>query len=205
MKQLVLMGAGHAHAQVLLDWARAPVPGVELVVVSPHALAPYSGMVPGWLAGAYRFDEIVINFPALCARAGARWVAAELQSLDAPRRRVRLSTGEELPYDLLSLNVGSTLDEPVCPGATVLPLRPLSALHARYAALLQAWARRTLEPDDPQARQYREQLQRFQCELIAELHNRTDASQRREAATRLQGWARDLRAAGAATATAAGS
>ena len=52
---------------------------------------------------------------------------------------------------------------------------------------------------------YREQLQRFQCELIAELHNRTDASQRREAATRLQGWARDLRAAGAATATAAGS
>ena len=86
------------------------------------------------------------------------------------------------------------------------------ALHAVDAeplpeadALLQAWARRTLEPDDPQARQYREQLQRFQCELIAELHNRTDASQRREAATRLQGWARDLRAAGAATATAAGS
>ncbi len=140
MKQLLLMGAGHAHAQVLLDWARAPVPGVELVVVSPQALAPYSGMVPGWLAGAYRFEEIVIDFPALCARAGARWVAAELQSLDAPRRRVRLSTGEEMPYDLLSLNVGSTLDEPACPSATVLPLRPLSALHTRYAALLQAWA-----------------------------------------------------------------
>lgn len=83
-------------------------------------------------------------------------------------------------------------------------LLALGAL-APLAALLQAWARRTLEPDDPQARQYREQLQRFQCELIAELHNRTDASQRREAATRLQGWARDLRAAGAATATAAGS
>lgn len=140
MKQLLLMGAGHAHAQVLLDWARAPVPGVNLVVVSPHARAPYSGMVPGWLAGAYRFDEIVIDFPALCAAAGARWVGAELQSLDAPHRRVRLSTGEELPYDLLSLNVGSTLDEPVCPGATVLPLRPLSALHTRYAALLQTWA-----------------------------------------------------------------
>jgi pyridine nucleotide-disulfide oxidoreductase family protein len=140
MKQLVLMGAGHAHAQVLLDWARAPVPGVQVVVVSPQALAPYSGMVPGWLAGSYRFDEIVIDFPALCAAAGARWVATELQSLDAPRRRVHLGNGEELPYDLLSLNVGSTLDEPACPGATVLPLRPLSALRTRYEALLQAWA-----------------------------------------------------------------
>ena len=89
---------------------------------------------------------------------------------------------------------------------TLQALRTLQASeHTRRTALLQAWARRTLEPDDPQARQYREQLQRFQCELIAELHNRTDASQRREAATRLQGWARDLRAAGAATATAAGS
>jgi hypothetical protein len=89
---------------------------------------------------------------------------------------------------------------------TLQALRTLQAPeHARRAALLQAWARRTLEPDDPQARQYREQLQRFQCELIAELHNRTDAGQRREAATRLQGWARDLRAAGTATATAAGS
>lgn len=139
MKQLVLVGAGHAHAQVLLGWAQAPVPGVQLVVASPQALAPYSGMVPGWLAGRYRYDEIVIDFAALCARAGARWVSAELQRLDAPRRRLQLSTGEELPYDLLSLNVGSTLDEPACPGATVLPLRPLSALYARYEALLQAW------------------------------------------------------------------
>ena len=62
MKRLILAGAGHAHAQVLQDWAEAPLPGVEVMVVSPHALAPYSGMVPGWLAGTYAFDEVVIDF-----------------------------------------------------------------------------------------------------------------------------------------------
>ena len=49
MKRLVLVGAGHAHAQVLKDWIAAPLREVELVLVSPSALAPYSGMVPGWL------------------------------------------------------------------------------------------------------------------------------------------------------------
>ena len=71
MKHLVLVGAGHAHAQVLLDWAAHPMPGVELTLVSPEPLAPYSGMVPGWLAGRYQYEEIAIDFGALCAAAGA--------------------------------------------------------------------------------------------------------------------------------------
>ena len=50
MKRLVLAGAGHAHALVLRTLLRQPMPGVEVVVVSPEPLAPYSGMVPGWLA-----------------------------------------------------------------------------------------------------------------------------------------------------------
>jgi pyridine nucleotide-disulfide oxidoreductase family protein len=138
MRRLVLAGAGHAHAQVLLNWARQPVPGTELVVVSPQPLAPYSGMVPGWLAGAYRFDEIVVDFPALCAAAGARWVRSELQSLDAPRRRLQLGDGSTLDYELLSLNLGSTLQPPSgAPG--MLALRPLAQLHDAWGAMLQRW------------------------------------------------------------------
>ena len=139
MKRLLLVGAGHAHAQVLQGWARAPLPGVELVVVSPQALAPYSGMVPGWLAGHYRFDEIVIDFHALARAAGARWVADELHALDAGAQQVRLGSGEVLPYTLLSLNVGSTLRPPGVPGARVLSLRPLSALRPAWEAVLNEW------------------------------------------------------------------
>ncbi|MDQ5897499.1 MAG: hypothetical protein QG612_1585 [Pseudomonadota bacterium] len=81
---------------------------------------------------------------------------------------------------------------------TLQALRALPAGdHERRVGLLQALAQRLVDTDDPEARQYRDQLRRFQCELAADLHNRTEADQRREAVQRLQGWARDLRAAGA--------
>lgn len=147
MKQLMLIGAGHAHAQVLLGWARAPLPGVALTVVSPQALAPYSGMVPGWLAGVYRFDQIVIDFQGLARAAGARWVAGELHALDPARQRARLADGQELPYTLLSLNVGSTLRPPALGGTRVLSLRPLSALRPAWDEVLRAW--RTAETAAP--------------------------------------------------------
>lgn len=139
MKRLLLVGAGHAHAQVLRDWARAPMPGVELVVVSPQPLAPYSGMVPGWLAGTYRFEDIVIDFEALARAAGARWVQDELHTLEAGAQRLRLASGAWLDYTLLSLNVGSTLRPPALPATRVLSLRPLAALRPAWEQLLHEW------------------------------------------------------------------
>ena len=138
--RLVLAGAGHAHAQVLKAWPDRAPPGVELVVVSPHAMAPYSGMVPGWLAGTYGFQDIVIDFPALCARAGARWVPAAIDRLDPDRQCLELDSGETLHYDFLSLNTGSTLVPPACdPSVTVLSMRPLSQLKTGYDQLLERW------------------------------------------------------------------
>ncbi|WP_310387363.1 FAD-dependent oxidoreductase [Roseateles sp.] len=140
MRRLVLAGAGHAHAQVLLAWAQSPPPDVELVLVSPHALAPYSGMVPGWLAGTYAFDEIVIDFPRLCHAAGARWIASSIARLDPDARTLQLDNGESLSYDWLSLNIGSTLTPP--PGefaSRFLSMRPLANLHTDYDQLLDDW------------------------------------------------------------------
>jgi pyridine nucleotide-disulfide oxidoreductase family protein len=142
MKRLVLAGAGHAHALVLREMARRPLSGVEVVVVSPEPLAPYSGMVPGWLAGLYRFDEIVIDFPVLVSAAGAagaRWVQGEVHALDPARRQVTLTDGTTLDYDLLSLNIGSTLNPPQAEHAQVLPLRPLAMLRRHYEPLLDRW------------------------------------------------------------------
>jgi pyridine nucleotide-disulfide oxidoreductase family protein len=139
MKHLVLAGAGHAHVQVLLGWVQQPQPGVTVTVVSPEPLAPYSGMVPGWLAGHYRYEQIGIDVPALCRRAGARWVQGSVARLDASRRQLWLDDGQSLHYDVLGLNIGSTLRPPVLPGCTVLPLRPLSQLHIGWNAVLNAW------------------------------------------------------------------
>jgi pyridine nucleotide-disulfide oxidoreductase family protein len=140
MRRLILVGAGHAHAQVLKAWASAPRSDVELVLVSPHALAPYSGMVPGWLSGVYRYDEIVIDFVQLAARAGARSICAEIDSMDPDRQSISLSNGQNLGYDWLSLNVGSTLLPPTdAPCAQMLPMRPLADLYQRYETLLSHW------------------------------------------------------------------
>ncbi len=140
IKRLVLVGAGHAHAEVLRQWAAAPVPGVELSLVSPLALAPYSGMVPGWLAGLYRFEDICIDFAPLAAAAGARFLLDEVTALDAAGRSLQLGSGEALRYDVLSLNAGSTLHPPAAlsqrPGVRVLSLRPLSDLHRAWQVLL---------------------------------------------------------------------
>ncbi|MDT7838676.1 FAD-dependent oxidoreductase [Aquabacterium sp. OR-4] len=139
MKRLVLVGAGHAHALALRAWAQAPLPDTELLLVSPEPLAPYSGMVPGWLAGHYRFAQIAIDFEPLARAAGARWWPGELQALDPAQRQLRLADGTLLAYDLLSLNIGSTLRPPPARHAALLPLRPLGLLRQRYEALLARW------------------------------------------------------------------
>ena len=136
MKRLLLVGAGHAHAQVLKDWITAPVPGVDLIVVSPSALAPYSGMVPGWLAGSYRYEDICIDIEVLAAAAGAHFIEGVLASLDPEQHRAHLAGGMVLEYDVLSLNVGSTLNPPAVKGTHVLPLRPLGGLRLAWEALL---------------------------------------------------------------------
>ena len=142
MRHLILVGAGHAHAQVLLAWAANPLPEVMLTLVSPEPLAPYSGMVPGWLAGSYQFEEIAIDFAALCAAAGAHWAEAELDRLDPDHQRLHLSNGESLVYDIVSLNVGSTLRPPAPSdtSTTMISMRPLSELRYRYQAFVDNWS-----------------------------------------------------------------
>ncbi len=140
MIRLLLVGAGHAHVQVLLDWVRRPLPGVELLLVSPGPLAPYSGMVPGWLAGTYRFDQICIDAAALAAAAGARLVTGTLDALDPLRQTITLDDGRTLGWDWLSLNLGATLEPPADLGAPVLALRPLAALQPAWDQGLAAYA-----------------------------------------------------------------
>lgn len=133
MKRLVLVGAGHAHALVLHGWRTETVADVELVLVAPVTHAPYSGMVPGWLAGHYQFEDTLVDFVGLCSRAGARLVQAELVKLDPDANTIALSDGQTLSYDWLSINVGSTLRPPASQ-TPMLAMRPLSSLEHRYKA-----------------------------------------------------------------------
>jgi pyridine nucleotide-disulfide oxidoreductase family protein len=130
--RLILLGGGHAHAGVLRTHTRSRAIDADLTVITPNALAPYSGMLPGWMAGHYTWQQICLDFAALSARASARFIESEAVALDLSSKTLRLASGETLPFDMLSLNIGSTHRPPiVSDGDAVLALRPLGSLVQR--------------------------------------------------------------------------
>jgi selenide,water dikinase len=136
---LVLVGGGHAHVQVLRALARRPLPGVRVRVVLDRAEAVYSGMVPGFVAGDYRACELTIDVAALARRARADVILAAATRVDPVGRRIELAGAEPVAYGVASLDVGASLRGLELPGvrAHALATRPISdlvdALDARIA------------------------------------------------------------------------
>ncbi len=150
MRRLLLIGAGHAGAELLRRWAAAPRHDVELTLVSPDPLAPYSGMVPGWLAGDYAWEDCCIDGARLAARAGAKLIVDRVVALDAARREVSLAGGRVLGADAMVLNIGSTVRMPgLSEGRPprVLPTRPLGALREAVDHLAAAGCASSREPE----------------------------------------------------------
>ncbi len=142
MKKLLLAGAGHAHLEILRRLILEPLAEVELTVVSLGPLHHYSGMVPGYLQGTYREEEIAVRVPDLVERAGGRFVAGRAIGVDPGERWVRVETKEEgsreIPYDLVSFAVGSNtagIDSPEVAGQAQR-IKPLERVHALRQRLL---------------------------------------------------------------------
>ena len=134
MKRILLVGAGHAHLVLLRAFKERPLYGARVTLISPQSRQPYSGMLPGLLAGHYGLDEISIDVAALAERAHAEFVPATLESLDPDRRLAILPGGREIGYDLLSLNIGSLTDTSIAGSAEhALPVKPLETFFERLA------------------------------------------------------------------------
>jgi selenide,water dikinase len=134
---LVLVGGGHTHIQVLKSWAMAPVAGVRLTLVVDQPVAIYSGMVPGFVAGQYRRDELEIDVWPLARRAGARVIVARAVGIDTGERRIAVEGRPAVRYDTASFDVGSTVGGLDLPGVRqhALPTRPIARLIDRVEEL----------------------------------------------------------------------
>ena len=107
-QDLVLVGGGHAHALVLRKWGMDPLPGARLTVINPGPTAPYTGMLPGHIAGHYDRDTLEIDLVRLCRFAGARLILAHATDIDRTARQIIVEGRGPVAYDVASIDIGIT-------------------------------------------------------------------------------------------------
>lgn len=138
-RDLVLIGGGHAHALVLRRWGMRPMAGVRLTVINPDPVAPYTGMLPGHVAGHYPRPAMMIDLVRLARFAGARLILGRACGLDLAARQVQMDGRPPLAFDVASLDIGITSDLPDLPGFAdhAVAAKPMGRFAARWEAFLQ--------------------------------------------------------------------
>ena len=138
LRDIVLIGGGHSHVGVLRRFGMQPEPGVRLTLICTDVDTPYSGMLPGYIAGHYSFDQVHIDLGRLAAFAGARLYRDEVIGLDRAAGRVLCRHRPAMPYDFASINIGSTPQVARVNGADAhaVPVKPIHQFNQRWLALL---------------------------------------------------------------------
>ncbi len=139
VRDLVLIGGGHAHALVLRMWGMKPQAGVRVTVINPGPVAPYTGMLPGHIAGHYHRFEMMIDLVRLARFARARVVLDRCTGLDRDAGQVVLASGRRLRYDVASVDIGIGSDLPGLQGFAdhAVAAKPLGAYADRWEAFVQ--------------------------------------------------------------------
>jgi selenide,water dikinase len=146
-QDLVLVGAGHAHVQLLRGLMMTPLDGVRVTLIVDRHEAVYSGMVPGFVAGDYTRDALSIDALPLARRAAVRCIHAAATRIDPEARWIEVEGRPPIRYDVASLDVGSTIRAAKLPGASdhTLPTRPIG----RFIAQVEHAIERSRDRDAP--------------------------------------------------------
>jgi selenide,water dikinase len=139
LRDIVLIGGGHSHVGVLKSFGMNPIPGVRLTLICTDMHTPYSGMLPGYVAGHYDYDAVHIDLSRLAAFAGARLYRDEVIGIDRTNQKVICKSRPAVPYDQLSINIGSTPQLQGVPGAAehAVAVKPIRNFNDRWLQLLE--------------------------------------------------------------------
>ena len=140
VSDLVLLGGGHANIQVLKMMSMNPIGGLRITLISDQTHSPYSGMIPGYLAGFYSYEECHFDLRRICEELGQRFIKAKIIGVDPQRKKIQLENRAEVSYDCASINVGI---EPKGIGnishesaLKLIPLKPISRFIAHWDQLI---------------------------------------------------------------------
>ena len=142
-RDVVLIGGGHTHVEVLRRFGMSPRPGVRLTLITDTLSAPYSGMIPGFVSGHYTLKECHIDLGRLVKFANARVILSSAIGIDSKTRRVELQSFRgfqrpSVPYDVLSINVGITPATSGIAGVEefTTPVKPISSFARKMEVIL---------------------------------------------------------------------
>ncbi|MBE0487536.1 MAG: selenide, water dikinase SelD [Halomonas sp.] len=139
LRDIVLVGGGHTHVGVLKRFAMRPEPGVRLTMICRDTHTPYSGMLPGYVAGHYTYDDVHIDLRRLAEYAGARFFRDEAIGIDHDAQTIHCRSRPPVPYDWLSINIGSTpsMNSVSGAGEHAVPVKPIHQFNDRWQRLLE--------------------------------------------------------------------
>lgn len=136
-KHLVLVGGGHAHVQLIHDWTTWAPAGAKLTLVSEREHSPYSGMLPGYLAGWYTKDEIQFDLVKICQQAGVDFILDRAKEIQPGERRLVMASGRSLTYDVISFDIGSRPEPLAGDKESMLVMKPLAQLEDQWPPFLE--------------------------------------------------------------------
>lgn len=151
-QDLVFVGGGHTHALVLRKWAMNPIPGVRVTLISPQPMTPYSGMLPGLIAGHYTFDETHIDLVRLSLWAGIRFIQDRVTAIDVDKKILSLAQRPAMAFDVVSIDIGSTPSQTIEGAAEHgIAVKPISQFYSAWQALEQQTGQQAKQQAEQQA------------------------------------------------------
>ncbi|MDH3326585.1 MAG: selenide, water dikinase SelD [Gammaproteobacteria bacterium] len=139
VKDLILIGGGHSHLSVLKYFAMNPIPGLRLTLITRDLHTPYSGMLPGYIAGHYEYDQAHIDLRPLAQFSNARIYHTEVNSIDLEKQLITCTGRPAIHYDFVSINIGSKPGTLHIPGADefTIPVKPIDRFLSRWDILIE--------------------------------------------------------------------
>ena len=130
-KDLILIGGGHSHLKVIMDFIKKPISNIRVTLVSNVVDTPYSGMLPGYIEGLYSWRKSNIDLYKLSIVGKIRFILENVTNINGLKKEIYFKDRSSLQFDYLSIDIGIESDFSRLPGAKkhAIPLKPIAELN----------------------------------------------------------------------------